>query len=697
MNLLCYEKKSIFNAENQTTLVLHEPNPIVHTKLFTQYNTHMKTKQILLMGLLSLSTTGFAQLDSFEVTLAPMFSQPEQDGWMYFNTPNSYQPGACFAYYKTERNDTQNDMLLLDVHVDSLAFYKHYKFQQLFKGVPVEGAGCIEHFDPIGNLIFTNAKHAIDIQVDVVPTYDAQQIMDLLLEQLPPSNHYAWEHPLWEQQIQEDQQDPNATWYPVPELMLGVDAMKDMHADIPGSRYRLAYKIRVTTITPTIETTDYYIDAHTAEIFRVQDGHIYDGPADIFGYGSRIIDTRWEGGFTQKHVLFTDNETRNIHTKKYSNIAWGLRPEIKDADDDWGSNDQEETSAHYHASNAWDYYKDVFGRTGQNNEGREIRVSTQLNDVNAYFGFEGSYNRLTFGETANGAPYGNEPSVVAHEFTHGVIHHSSNLAYSYESGAINESYADIFGIVIHAMMLDGGTTDWLYGNFVSNSNQHIRSLKDPKLWGEHIENNALVIGQPDTYESTFWYDGDLDYGGVHINSGVQNHWFYILSAGESGVNDIGNFYNVSGIGMTKAARIAYYAVTSVLGNASQYVDSRYATTQAAAILYGYCSLEYQRTIDAWHAVGLGFANDCTFTASVSDLNMDDLLVYPNPATSELNIELPATLVSSAKIYDLAGRLVLEQESTSLSFKIDVNSLESGTYSIAFEFDGGMLTKRFVVL
>lgn len=656
----------------------------------------MKTKKILLLGLLSLSNLGFAQLDSFELTLAPMFSQPAEDGWMYFNAPNTFQAGACFDFYKTERNDVKNDMLLLDVHVDSLAFYTHYKFQQLYLGVPVEGAGCIEHFDPSGNLIFTNAKHAIDLQADVVPTYDALQIMDLLIDQLPPSSHFAWEHPLWEQQIRTDEADSSATWYPVPELLLGIDAMKEMYADIPGSRYRLAYKIRVTTITPSNETTIYYIDAHTAEIFRVEDAHIADGPADIFGYGSRIIDTRWEGGFTQKHVLFTDNATRNIHTKKYSNIAWGVRPEIKDPDDDWGSNHEDETAAHYHASNAWDYYKNVFSRTGQNNEGREIRVTTQLNEVNAFFGYEGSYNKLTFGETANGEPYGNEPSVVAHEFTHGVIHHSSNLAYSYESGALNESFADIFGIVIHAMMLDAGTTDWLYGNFVSNSNQHIRSLKDPNLWGEHIESNTLVLGQPDTYESTFWYDGDLDNGGVHINSGVQNHWFYVLSAGEQGVNDIGNLYAVDGIGMTKAARIAYYAATSILGTSAQYTDSRSATIQAASILYGYCSLEHQRTIDAWHAVGIGFPNSCTFTAAISDLNINDLLLYPNPTSSALNIELPAPLVSSAKIYDLAGRLVHEQESTSLAFNIDVSFLESGTYSISFEFEGGILTKRFVV-
>lgn len=147
--------------------------------------------------------------------------------------------------------------------------------------------------------------------------------------------------------------------------------------------------------------------------------------------------------------------------------------------------------------------------------------------------------------------------------------------------------------------------------------------------------------------------------------------------------------------MTKAARISYYALTSILGSSSQYIDSRNATIQAAKILYGECSVEHQNTIDAWYAVGIGNKNDCTFTASLSELNNDDLLIYPNPTTSTLNIELPTQLISPVRIYDVAGRLVLEQENNSISFQIDLMTLEKGTYSIVFEFEGGVINKRFI--
>lgn len=654
----------------------------------------MKTKKLLIFGCLALSNLGFSQLDEYESTQTSMISEPEQNGWMFYIQPNNHQPGHCFDHYKMEKNDVKNDMILLDIHVDSLAHYKHYKFQQTFKGVPVEGAGCIEHFAPNGSLIFSNHKHAISLEINVLPTYNQDQILDVLFGQLPPNLHFAWEHPHWEQQIRIDEADSNATWYPVPELLIAIDTLKEMGSDIEGSRYRLAYKIKIKTISPTVKSTIYYIDAHTGEIFRVEDGQIHDGPAEVYGYGNRIIDTRWSGGFTQKYILHTNDETRNIHTKKNPSGLWLLASETKDADDNWGNTYLTETSTHYHVSTCWDFYRNVFGRIGQNNLSREIRVSTQIEQANAYFEPDGgSHNNLVFGKDG-GWDFGMEPSIVAHEFTHGVTHHTSNLFYSYESGALNESFSDIFGIVIQAAMLDGGNTDWIMGNFIPNA--PTRSLINPNSMGSNFDASGnLITGQPDTYNGDFWYSGTLDNGGVHVNSGVQNHWFYILSNGDNNINDLGNFYSINGIGMTKAARISYYALTSILGSSSQYIDSRNATIQAAKILYGECSVEHQNTIDAWYAVGIGNKNDCTFTASLSELNNDDLLIYPNPTTSTLNIELPTQLISPVRIYDVAGRLVLEQENNSISFQIDLMTLEKGTYSIVFEFEGGVINKRFM--
>ena len=66
---------------------------------------------------------------------------------------------------------------------------------------------------------------------------------------------------------------------------------------------------------------------------------------------------------------------------------------------------------------------------------------------------------------------------------------------------------------------------------------------------------------PDTYLGAYWISGENDNGGIHTNSGVQNHWFYLLAEGGSGTNDMNNTYQVAGIGLEKAARIAYRTLT----------------------------------------------------------------------------------------------------------------------------------------
>lgn len=677
----------------------------------------MKTRKLLLLGLLSISNLGFSQLDSFEVTLAPMFSIPEQDGWMYFSTPNNYQPGACFQYYKTQRNDTKNDMLLLDVHVDSLAFYKHYKFQQLYKGVPVEGAGCIEHFDPNGNLIFTNAKHAIDIDEDVVPLYNPLQIMDVLLDQLPQSNHYAWEHPLWEQQIKEDKQDSTATWYPTPKLLLAIDEVKNMHGDIDGSRYNLVYEIPVIILTPIQKSIIYYVDAQDGTIYKFREGKIENVYADVYGYGNRLIDAAWQGGFVQKFYLKAADGNHNIHTKKYvSGIdPFDQWPETKKAGPNWGSTYLTETSAHYHVTNTWDFFYFTFGRIGFDNQGTEVKVATQAPTFNAFYNHPDVPNGLMFGYTTSYHSYGDEPSVVAHEFTHGITDNTANLIYENESGALNESFSDIFGVAVQALYLDGGATDWIYGNFVPTSLEETRSFSNQVSRGVHwtgayeIDGGGnyildqygnyipiYALGQPSSYNGSNWCSNcpstgidKVDAGGVHINSGVQNRWFYYLTTGSAPLN-------IQGIGMTKSIRIAYYALTSILNSSAQYYDSKNATIQAAITLYGECSQEHISVVKAWNAVNVQAGNPCE-GVSVNELaDQNDIIIYPNPTSSILNFEISKNLDDDVRIYDLNGKIVKILEIKSTYHSTNISELERGTYFVHFILNGQTLVKRIVL-
>ena len=645
------------------------------------------TSKIITILFLVLAKISFGQFQQYVQYLAPYLSDSIQSGFFYFNTPNNFQAGALYQMYRLNVPDLNNNMVLIDQHVDSLAGLKHYKYQQTFMDIPIEGAGCIEHYDSNGSLLFINAKVADSIKKSHEPKIGEKEAIESLLEELSSLEgvKFAWESDEWEQQIRIDYADSNATWYPTAELIWAVDTIKNMQMIISGSRYTLAYKIPITIIDPEFETINYYVDANSGYVLKFKSTRIYDGPAGVYGYGSKIIDTQWKGGFTQKYILQTNDATRVIHTKENpnGNTAWWLLDNTKDADDNWGNAYLTETSTHYHVSKCWDYYRNTFGRIGQNNASREVRVRTQWAVNNAYFAPGGSdHNDLTFGKSG-GWDYGMEPSVVAHEFTHGVTHHTANLQYEYESGALNESFSDIFGIVIQANMLDGGSTDWILGNYIPNA--LTRSLSEP--------NNSY---QPNTYLGNMWESGSNDYGGVHTNSGVQNKWFYVLAKGDSDYNDLFNYYDVNGIGITKAARIAYYALTSILMNSSQYSDSRQATIQAAKILFGECSIEHQATIDSWYAVGLGNLNDCSHTASVKEISDQNVSIYPNPSDGTISIELPVSTNEPIKIIDLFGNLVKQFETNQVFFQTDISDLADGIYMVVFDLNGNKVVKRIIV-
>jgi Zn-dependent metalloprotease len=156
---------------------------------------------------------------------------------------------------------------------------------------------------------------------------------------------------------------------------------------------------------------------------------------------------------------------------------------------------------------------------------------------------------------------------------------------------MNEGFSDIFGTAIE-FYARPSNADWLIGGDFYT----IRSMSNPNAYS-----------QPDTYKGTYWYTGTSDNGGVHTNSGVLNFWFYLLSAGGSGTNDNGTAYNVTGIGIDKAAAIAFRTNTVYLVSTSKYSDARAYSIQAASDLYGATSAEVTQTTNAWDAVGVGVA------------------------------------------------------------------------------------------
>src|SRR6185503_4124215 len=109
-----------------------------------------------------------------------------------------------------------------------------------------------------------------------------------------------------------------------------------------------------------------------------------------------------------------------------------------------------------------------------------------------------------------------------------------------------ESFSDCMGNAME-FWKKPSTASWLVGEEIGGA---FRSMSDPHSFGD-----------PDTYLGTNWYSGSGDNGGVHTNSSVMNHWFYIVSEGETGTNDNNVSYSISGISLAETQAILFRANT----------------------------------------------------------------------------------------------------------------------------------------
>jgi thermolysin len=186
--------------------------------------------------------------------------------------------------------------------------------------------------------------------------------------------------------------------------------------------------------------------------------------------------------------------------------------------------------------------------------------------------------------------------VVAHELTHGVTEYTSNLAYSFESGALNESFSDMMGTAVEFFVQPPGSgslkADYLCAEDVVTPGG-IRSMENPAAYG-----------QPDHYSKFVQLPLTRDNGGVHTNSGIPNHVYYL--AIEGGTNRTSGL-SVQGVGQAnreQIEKVMYRAFTQLMPSNATFSVARAVTIQAAIDLYGTSSAAVRALTQAWTAVGV---------------------------------------------------------------------------------------------
>lgn len=481
---------------------------------------------------------------------------------------------------------------------------KHEKFQQFYKNIKVEFGTVITHSNNQG-VYSVNGELYNANTLDINPTLTKQQAFNQVIQN-SNSEKYLWE----------DFEQAKLVNYKKPEGELVI------FPNVTTQGIHLAYKFDIYSLIP-ISRQEVYIDAHSGEILfsnqiikhadKPNKTQTVDEPTksvDESLFISGTAATRYSGNRNIETTLLGSNyilqdATRGDGIKTY-NCEKGTYQDVDfiDNDNNWTAaehnninKDNAALDAHWGAEKTYDFWFNVFGRNSFDDNGGAIKsyVHYQTNFANA--SWNGSF--MTYGDGNSSIQPLTSIDVCGHEIGHAICTYTANLVYQNQSGAMNEGFSDIWGACIEHYGRTGGLTGivpnavWQIGEDLGSS---LRSM-----------NNPNTKGDPDTYLGTFWYSGTADSGGVHTNSGVLNHWFYILTSGKSGTNNAPapDTYSVTGIGMTKSSEIAYLAERDYLTPNSTYADARIATIEAASTIYCANSPEVIAVTNSWYAVNVG--------------------------------------------------------------------------------------------
>ncbi len=277
--------------------------------------------------------------------------------------------------------------------------------------------------------------------------------------------------------------------------------------------------------------------------------------------------------------------------------------------------DTEGWNAYNFAHATYHYFYDNFHRRGWDGDDEQVEL---MLDVGVNLGnsfYDPGCDHLTFGDGWA------VEDLVAHEFTHAVTDSSAELIYANQSGALNESYSDIFGSFVDWA---NGSGDWLIGEDLISGT--LRSMSDPPAFGD--PDHMLATRSGDGQGLRMLPAGTApsaanDNGFVHANSGIHNKVAYLLIDGGTH-NEIA----VNGIGRTKAARLFYDVLTQRLTENAQFMDARNAAVAQAARYvrdgrYNFTPHNVCDVNNAFAAVGLGTADqDCDDVPDNVDLDDD---------------------------------------------------------------------------
>jgi Zn-dependent metalloprotease len=386
-----------------------------------------------------------------------------------------------------------------------------------------------------------------------------------------------------------------------------------------GGDNHLAWRVRMTREDGTAQTAlpVRFVDAHDGAVLWGYDNlQTLDGTGQSLYSGTVPVQTSsaTSGGTT---TFFLEDLARKAGTFDFhGSTAESAVTNLTDSDNSWvGDRQRAAVDAHFGAAKVLAYYQNTHGRNGIDANGgpgfysasadKQVklissRVHYGVNYANAFW----NGDNMTYGD---GDGVDLLPlvtlDITGHEMTHGVTERSSNLGFSNQGGALNESWSDVFGAMVERSVRGESDNTWLVGEEAFTPEvpgDAVRSMSDPHA----AENGGFTLDDdPDHYKER--YLGLADNGGVHINAGIPNKAFYLLAKG--GTHHRGG--SMTGIGADDAAKIWYRANTTKMTSSTNFATARLGTIAAAKDLFGAASTQAAAVSQAWCIVGVGSCED----------------------------------------------------------------------------------------
>jgi Zn-dependent metalloprotease len=499
----------------------------------------------------------------------------------------------------------------------------HTRVQQRFRGIPVLGGEAIAHMNADGSDFAETDNLIADINVSTTPLLTPAAGIDAAVAD------YGCRTCL--------------TAAPTADLWIVRD---DAGVD------HLTYRVQLTRMDGTSNTAlpVRFIDAQGGQVVLSYD-NLQTGTGNSLYSGN----VSFGSSFNASLGFVMENLTRRVGTFDIMNATGGSLSRITDSDDVWnGPRHPGAIDAHWGGERFLDYLQSVHGRNGIDGAGGPFFANAHNGSgglITLIVHFGNLYNNAFWDPNAKVMVFGDGDGgtfsslttldITGHEMMHGVTQFTAGLTYQGESGALNESWSDVFGAMLERNVKGESANTWKLAEDAytpGTVGDALRYMDNP-----HLASNKGFTADDDPDHYSERYTGTADNGGVHINAGISNNAFYLLAHG--GSHRLGG--SMTGIGADAAAQIWYTALTSYMTSSTDFAGARTATMNAATALYGAATA--QKVQQAWCLVGVGACPTVVTVQAVS--------VTPNSGTG-VTQSFTATYTDSAGVStDMNGAFI----------------------------------------